>query len=81
MTTLPKAFCGYNQEARAYVPYSGNLTKDKEAKASDILRNAGFRPGWKCSNVEIQPPHSTGFSVYKEDGAGGMTIVKVFPSI
>lgn len=81
MQTILKAFCGYNQEARAYVPYHGNLTKEKEARASEILRGAGFRPGWKCSNVEIQPAHSSGLSVYREDGAGGMTIVKVFPSL
>lgn len=78
MNKIEKAFCGYNQEGRAFVPYTGNLTKVKEAEIRKKLISLGYRPGGKSTNVTIQPPDEKhGLNIYKEDGAGGVTKVVV----
>lgn len=81
MITIPKAFVGYNQIARAYVPYSGNLTEDKIAEASRRLRNSGFTPGWKTRDVQIGEADRFGRRSYREDGASGYTQILVFESL
>lgn len=66
---IPQAYVGYNQNARIYCSYSGNLTKIKEAHIRVMMRNKGYTPGWKTKQVEIKKDGNL-FS-YKEDGAGG----------
>jgi len=68
-TTLPQAYVGYNQNARIYCSYSGNLTKQKEDSISKKMREMGYTPGWKTKQVEIKKDGDM-FS-YREDGASG----------
>ena len=46
MIEIEKAFCGYTPTGRAYVPYTGNLTKQKELDICKKLIANGYRPGW-----------------------------------
>ncbi len=68
-TNLPQAYVGYNQNARIYCSYSGNLTKQKEKSINKKMREMGYTPGWKTKQVEIKKDGNL-FS-YKEDGASG----------
>lgn len=77
-TKFKKAYVGYNSDSRGYVPYFGNLTKQKEFLIRELLILNGFNPGWKTKNVNISEVDKHGFSSYQEDGASGYNQIKIF---
>lgn len=80
IANLPKAYCGFRNSdgGKAYVEYSGNLTKPKLEAIEKLLESNGYYPGWKSTNVRIK---RTGYKlfVYKEDGGSGLlSSIEVF---
>jgi len=67
MQQFPFAYYGYNITGCAFAPYTGRLTKNREAGIRRALIRAGFTPGWKCVNVTVSP------SGYSHNTGSGMT--------
>lgn len=74
---LEKAYVGYNSDSRAYVPYSGNLTKQKKTLIHELLTLNGFHPGWETKDVNISEVDKHGFSSYQEEDASGYGKIQI----
>lgn len=73
-----KAYYGYSQKGSAFVPYSGNLTRAKEAEIRNKLARNGFMPGWEVKDLTITPPRGGLQPVsYSYDGGSGVGNITV----